>query len=212
MEDLSGKGTTVGGLSVPPKTKQKQTVSVTHESSSGNGSKTTETKTSHKSKTSLSPLTRTHRTPRANLSSPQPENVPLTDGNSPLDSVQPQVPRPELDIAALTTQILSALSPQLKSEIATVHSDVGTFRAQVSGLSDDRASDVSADQMPPANSLPEMDPAKPWRSVRLAPVVGDTVFLEGLGSRPLADFERFPPGADLPFCYLRLSPDAVQTG
>ena len=90
MEDLSGKGSTVGGpsvpfpfqsinspsssdtlfsgfspssstaqlsksknkslystLSVPPKKKQKQTVSVTHESTSGNGSKKTDIKSSH---------------------------------------------------------------------------------------------------------------------------------------------------------------------
>ena len=46
---------------------------------------------------------------------------------------------------------------------------------------------------PPADSLPEMVPSNPWRSARYA----------------LEDFERYPPHAQLPYCYVRLSDEAL---
>ena len=95
-----------------------------------------------------------------------------------------------------------------QSKVAT---DMGILYARVSDLSEDRAQSKasSVDPMPEANSLPDMEPQNPWHSARFAPVAGDMLYLEGLGSRPITDFERFPPHADLLFCYVRLSHEAA---
>ena len=62
--------------------------------------------------------------------------------------------------------------------------------------------------MPPVSSLPAFDPWNPWRSALCAPFVDGHLTIEGLGTRPLSDFERFPPDGALPNCYVRLSDSA----
>lgn len=65
-----------------------------------------------------------------------------------------------------------------------------------------------AAMMPSSENLPEGDPQNPWRSGIAIPVINNMLFIDGLGNRPISDFEIFPPGAKYPYCFLRLSPNA----
>ena len=67
---------------------------------------------------------------------------------------------------------------------------------------------AAAPSLPPATSLPDNDPNNPWRPALYAPYHGGMLTIEGIGTRPLEDFEHFPVSAELPHCYVRLSQDA----
>ena len=68
-------------------------------------------------------------------------------------------------------------------------------------------SGASQPDLPPSDSLPDFDTQNPWRSARYAPCADGMLTIEGLGTRPLSDFERFPAeeGVPLSSCYVRLS-------
>ena len=67
-----------------------------------------------------------------------------------------------------------------------------------------------ASRMPRVDSLPDCEPHNPWRSGISASLLNNNmIFLEGLGPRPVTDFERFPVDGLLPYVYLRLKPEAV---
>ena len=58
------------------------------------------------------------------------------------------------------------------------------------------------------NTLPPFDVANPWRIAVTCVTSGDNVTVEGLGTRPIADFEKHPKDATWPNCYIRLKPEA----
>ena len=67
-----------------------------------------------------------------------------------------------------------------------------------------------ASRMPRVDSLPDCEPHNPWRSGISASLLNiNKIFLEGLGPRPVRDFESFPVDGLLPYVYLRLKPVAV---
>ena len=59
--------------------------------------------------------------------------------------------------------------------------------------------------MPLVQSLPPFDELNPWRSALRAPCQNDMITMEGLGTRPISDFEVFPPRGKFPYIYVRLS-------
>ena len=137
----------------------------------------------------------------------------------------------------LRLSVQQSLQPQLTSmanSISTVSTSLGELRTTVQ---QNRAEDEAArkqhkeetaqqlaslasqmgtlkaggqpDPMPPIDSLPDLDPSNPWRSARYAPLVGGMLSVEGFGTRPASDFERYPPEANFPFCYVRLNQEAA---
>ena len=140
--------------------------------------------------------------------SPAPASVPLPDNDDPSGDPRPgpsKLSAPEVDLQAFTATVLAQLS-SFQKHLEKLDSKVSTLSSDQSGQP--RAETPAGDGMPPADSLPNMDRSNPWRSARFAPVSEGMLTIEGIGTRPLGDFERFPPGAQLPFCYVRLSAQA----
>ena len=63
--------------------------------------------------------------------------------------------------------------------------------------------------MPSASSLPPFDEANPWRSALRAPFQNNMLTIEGVGTRPITDFEVFPPNGVFPNVYVRFSQSAA---
>ena len=57
-------------------------------------------------------------------------------------------------------------------------------------------------------SLPPPIPNNPWRLALVAPIHGEQIYFEGLGYRPISDFETHPVNTAPPHCYMRLNPEA----
>ena len=81
-----------------------------------------------------------------------------------------------------------------ESRLETLDGKVTTFTADNSDHSQSESSTIS-DPMPPADRLPEMVPSNPWRSARYAPMSQGMLTIERVGTRPIGDFERYPPSA-----------------
>ena len=99
------------------------------------------------------------------------------------------------------------------TELSTaVHSLDRKFESRINALSthltERNPTDAAQPDMPPADALPDFEPQNPWRSARYAPFSGSMLTIEGVGTRPISDFERHPPEAELPFCFVRLSQEA----
>ena len=62
--------------------------------------------------------------------------------------------------------------------------------------------------LPPTDSLPDFDPQNPWRSTKYASLSGGMLTIEGIGTRPIPDFERFPVDGEFPYVWVRLSQEA----
>ena len=58
------------------------------------------------------------------------------------------------------------------------------------------------------DSLPDMEQQNPWRFARYAVLKNGLPTVGGIGTRPVSDFDKFSPEAELPFCWVRLSQDA----
>ena len=127
----------------------------------------------------------------------------------------------------LTFQMTSALSTASDNLQHTVHTALGQVQERQNAMATSLAAHDSALaqlaqhpagpsfhppaslQMPPQSLLPPMDPANPWRPAIHAPLQDGMLTIEGLGTRPVSDFERAPEGYDLPCCYVRLTQDAL---
>ena len=166
--------------------------------------------------------------------SPLPQEVPLPDDEefSAQDSASS---RPQesgsmkSQLEGMMERILASITPKLDQLSSVMTNQFEQVRSRQDSFAtwqrsfEERLSDLAADQtappasetsssadpMPPSDSLPDYDPGNPWRSARFAPVSKGLLTIEGVGTRPLKDFERYPPEADLPFCYVRLHPDAT---
>ena len=62
--------------------------------------------------------------------------------------------------------------------------------------------------LPHPSELPPMQSDNPWRAATTAPISEGQLFFEGLGFRPIEDFETFPEEGVLPNCWVRLKSDA----
>ena len=112
--------------------------------------------------------------------------------------------------------ILAAIQPQMASVSAAVSSLGSRLDDQAAqmdviktSITTAPAAGPSQPELPPASDLPKFDPSNPWRSARYAPLVNGMLTVEGVGTRPVEDFETFPPNATFPFCYVRLHSDAT---
>ena len=99
------------------------------------------------------------------------------------------------EMAALVQQVVQASMKDLRSGL------VEELRSYVP------AKDPSL-RMPLAADLPQQDPMNPWRDGRYVNNDKGTLFVEGLGFRPISDFDFFPGRDAFPYCWLRLSPEA----
>ncbi|XP_064107292.1 uncharacterized protein LOC135216138 [Macrobrachium nipponense] len=64
--------------------------------------------------------------------------------------------------------------------------------------------------VPDASKLPPFDKNNPWRFALHAPYLDGALTLEGLGTRPLSDFEFYPEGLQFPFNgFVRLTENAL---
>ena len=153
-----------------------------HSSSESNRSKKDTHKSSHKSGARGAA---THVEPLVAPAEPQPSGsgVSITQTN-PLIS--------QLDLNNMVATILQSIQPQLD-----------TMQSQILSMS--RSEEAL---MPSTTSLPPFDESNPWRSARHAPCQNNMLTLEGLGTRPLSDFEVFPPNGVFPYVFVRLSQSA----
>ena len=118
-------------------------------------------------------------------------------------------------MSAITAAVLRAMMPTtsaLQDQFTALASEFLTQKTKLADLSktrQDHPDTLQGPVMPPANSLPPFDTQNPWRSALYAPFTDELLTIEGIGTRPISDFERHPPTAELPYCYVRLSPEAV---
>ena len=98
---------------------------------------------------------------------------------------------------------------EMLEQRAHLEGQLAQFQGIVENLAQPQGDSISSQTLPPVDSLPPFDPANPWRPALYAPFAEGFLTIEGLGTRPIADFERFPQNAELPYCYVRLSDDAT---
>ena len=102
------------------------------------------------------------------------------------------IPPPQFDWSSLVSTILQSIQPQLDK-----------MQSQIQSLGQSEES-----LMPSASSLPPYDESNPWRSALRAPCQNNMLTIEGIGTRPMSDFEVFPPNGVFPHVYVRLSQSA----
>ena len=175
------------------------------------------------------------RSPRPHEVPLPDDEGPSTQGSAPPRPQESAPPRPQesgtkrSELQEMMETILATITPKLDQLSASMTDQFDrvrsrqdsfvtwqqAFEARLTDLATDQsaapASETSstAEPMPPTDSWPEFDPGNPWRSARFAPISRGLLTIEGVGTRPLKDFERYPPDADLPYCYVRLHPDAT---
>ena len=122
--------------------------------------------------------------------SPSPQSQ-TGDHAAPAPAPDPRA-LPQLDMPALLSAIMQSLKPTL---------DHLETKIQNLGHSDESL-------MPSIDSLPPYDESNPWRSALRAPCQNNMLTIEGLGTRPVSDFEFFPTDGQLPYVYVCLSESA----
>ena len=106
---------------------------------------------------------------------------------------------PQVDMASLVSAIMQTLKPQLDIiQSLQPKLDKLESKLQTMGQSEDSL-------MPSVQSLPPFDESNPWRSALRAPCQNEMITIEGLGTRPISDFEVFPPDGEFPYVYVRLN-------
>ena len=116
---------------------------------------------------------------------------------------------PQFDLATLVSTILQTIQPQLdKIEAHTPKFDAITPRLDLMQSQIQSLGQSEESLMPSASSLPPFDESNPWRSALRAPRQNNMLTIEGLGTRPMSDFEVFPPNGVFPHVYVRLSQSA----
>ena len=116
---------------------------------------------------------------------------PQPSGSGP-PVIQTNPPAPQFDMNSMVATILQSIQPQLDR-----------LQSQIQSLG--RSEEAL---MPPVSSLPPFDESNPWRSALRAPCQNNMLTIEGVGTRPLTDFEVFPPNGVFPNVYVRLSQSA----
>ena len=217
-------------LAPPPKAKNSASSSLgtpqEKKSKRGNSSAS-----SHKRKGDKPPRSDSSKSqPEASSSRPQPTPAPAPAVAPDLSAItasilaalQPHLTGLQTSMMSEIAQVRTDMS-QVRSDVSTVRSEVSTVRSDMSTMETSLRTEVSSVAaqvrdlpsldparmaMPSVDSLPAFDPQNPWRSAAFAPLAGGMLTIEGIGTRPISDFERFPPEKELPFCYVRLSEEA----
>ena len=132
-------------------------------------------------------------------------------------------PAPTPSVPGFSMAELAALVTRTTQEqIAAAVSSIGTtiqqieearmaqareFEARLYSMAQSQVASSSSGSVPfipSSDGLPH-DPANPWRYAMLAPREVDLISFEGLGTRPLSDFEFAPDRAAYPNCFMRLT-------
>ena len=129
--------------------------------------------------------TTSHVEPQVAPTEPQPSG-------SGVNTTQTDPPISRSDLNNMVASLLQSIQPQLDN-----------LQSQILSMS--RSEEAL---MPSTTSLPPYDESNPWRSARHAPCQNNMLTLEGLGTRPLSDFEVFPPNGVFPYVFVRLSQSA----
>ena len=137
---------------------------------------------------------------------PAPE-TPSTSSETSSEPAQDHN-RHQQDLNAITASILSVLQPQIANLQTAMNSRLSNMEAHLSNHPTPSTSTQPTQGMPPSDNLPPFDPSNPWRPAIYAPVSDGTLTIEGVGTRPISDFEIFPHGASPPFCFVRLREEA----
>ena len=134
-------------------------------------------------------------------------------------SVFSQIRTELADVRSIRTELIGIRS-SIKSDMADLATEMSStvqtleekfdskVNALANNLSDRKPGDSPSPDMPPTDSLPDFEPQNPWRSARYAPFSAGMLTIEGIGTRPISDFERYPPEGRLPYCFVRLSQEA----
>ena len=128
----------------------------------------------------------------------------------PLSSQEPQpgpssaphvVPSPVVSPRSVIQEELAASMPALVSAVMqSLQPKLDVLDTKIQNLGHSEES-----LMPSVRSLPPYDEQNPWRSALRAPCQNDMITVEGLGTRPISDFEVFPPDGTFPYVYIRLN-------
>ena len=131
---------------------------------------------------------------------PGPSEIPVPTG------IQPDPGNTELliqkAVEASMRSFVSGYTDQLEKRMGSLRSEI------VQDLRSFHPTPDPSQQMPLASELPPQDPLNPWRDGRF--IINDkgTLYVEGLGFRPMSDFDYHPSPDAFPNCWLRLRPDA----
>ena len=152
--------------------------------------------------------------PRASDSQDEERVIPYEP--QPSTSAPPATTGPiatqQFDMALLVSTIMQTLKPQLDiiqsiqpklDKLESLQPQLNQLQSQMQAMGQSEES-----LMPSAHSLPPFDESNPWRSALRAPCQNEMLTIEGLGTRPISDFEVFPPNGVFPHVYVRLSQSA----
>ncbi|XP_068226592.1 uncharacterized protein [Palaemon carinicauda] len=126
--------------------------------------------------------------------------------------VQPatSAPSPGLSESAMlriVSEMQSKIVSEMQAKMDTMFSNIGQ---RLGALEQGAPERVQSSLIPDASKLPPFTKNNPWRMALHSPFSDGMLTLEGLGTRPLEDFEFFPPGLAFPFHgYARLTEDAL---
>ncbi|XP_064087966.1 uncharacterized protein LOC135202485 isoform X1 [Macrobrachium nipponense] len=162
--------------------------------------------------------------PSTSTQSPAALN-PSPDAGIGLQSTVPRAAESGDDLEAFTNLLLSRVSgvidqrleamrlasvPEASGQAFTSLTErIKPLEDMLSGLLHSGTSALSM-MVPDASKLPPFDKENPWRLALHAPFLEGKLTIEGCGTRPIEDFEMFPPGLQFPFPgYVRLAQHAL---
>ncbi|XP_068217558.1 uncharacterized protein [Palaemon carinicauda] len=165
-----------------------------------------------KVKSQKRPLVRTRQNPTLPGSS-KPKKAPLPRAPSDSTSTAPMSQDPgvqssplitttNLDPEALTNMLSRVVTEQISSILSAVTRRLDTLE---SGLPQQQQFLI-----PDASKLPPFTKNNPWKMALHCPFTDGMLTIEGFGTRPIEDFEFFPPGLQFPFPgFARLTEEAL---
>ena len=161
----------------------------------------------------LTPVKPLEQQPQPDIPILHEDPLPVSQGASGTGSgPQFELNQVLASICAFQEQMKSELAQQREEMVqqrAHLEGQLSQFQGMVASWSQPQGGAAPLNVLPPVDSLPPYDPSNPWRPALFAPFAGGLLTIEGLGTRPISDFERFPQNAELPNCYVRLSEDAA---
>ncbi|XP_068210358.1 uncharacterized protein [Palaemon carinicauda] len=150
------------------------------------------------------PLTKTRR------SSKSPKPVKTSSSRVPKDSavatssslgsraktgLKTKTPEASFDPAAFSSQLLE----QIGSLVTSLTERVQNQESLVESLMRSGLPQQQQYVIPDASKLPEFVKSNPWRMALHSPFKDGMLTIEGCGTRPIEDFEFYPPGLQFPF-------------
>ncbi|XP_068200581.1 uncharacterized protein [Palaemon carinicauda] len=107
----------------------------------------------------------------------------------------------------IVSEMQAKFVSEIQSKMDTMFSNIGQ---RLGALEQGAPERVQSSLIPDASKLPQFAKNNPWRMALHSPFSDGMLTLEGLGTRPLEDFEFFPPGLAFPFHgYARLTEEAL---